>query len=131
MRPSRRALTVWLAIYLVTLSGAIWGTFAARDWVINRVGDEQSAADWETWKQQAAAENEREDAPVIRRLSDGPDSHEPPSLVLMRDNFPTILGFGLLLGTLLFAFFAFVVHGMLFTPAPKIDAPSDDDQPRA
>jgi hypothetical protein len=49
----------------------------------------------------------------------------------MRDHFAKIVGFGLLIGTLLFAFGAFVVHGMLFSPSPKIDEPTDDDRPRA
>jgi hypothetical protein len=130
MSPSRNAIIVWLVIYLVALSGAIWGAFAARGWVVDRVGNAESAADWESWKEEAAADNQREDATVSRRLSDGPESHEPPSLVLMRDHFPTIVGFGLLIGTLLFAFFAFVVHGMLFVPGPKIAEPTEDDRPR-
>ena len=130
MRPSSYALFVWFVIYVVTLSGAIWGAFAARSWVADRVGSEQSAADWESWKQEAAAENEREGAPVQRRLPEGPLSREPPSLVLLRDHFVTVVGFGILIGTLLFAFTAYVLHGVLFTPALTIDEPSDDDSPR-
>ena len=37
----------------------------------------------------------------------------------------------LLIGTLLFAFTAFVVHGMLFAPAARIDEPTDEDRPKA
>ena len=126
MRPSRNALFVWFCIYVVVLGSAIWGAFAARSWVTDRVGDEQSAADWEVWKTEAAAENEREEAAVQRRLPSGPQSHEPPSLVLLRDHFATVVGFGILIGTMLFAFTAYLLHGMLFAPAPQIDTPDDD-----
>ncbi|MCA9102028.1 MAG: hypothetical protein KDA63_12785 [Planctomycetales bacterium] len=129
MQPTRKALLVWLSIYVALALAGCWGAFTARQWVIDRVDNDKGAADWEAWKQDVTQTNERAGTQV-RRLPEGQESGEPPSLVLMRDHFAAVLGFGVLIGTLLFAFSAYFLHGALFAPGPPIDAPGEDDRPR-
>ena len=63
-------------------------------------------AEWGQWRE--AVKNQPEDSPVKRRV---PKSHEPPTLVLMRDYFAMCLGAGLIFGSVLFYVMMVMIRG--------------------
>jgi flagellar biosynthesis/type III secretory pathway M-ring protein FliF/YscJ len=92
---------LWLAGWLATLAVTFWLLWAVRQNVIAELSRPEAQADWQRWKEDETARQQRDDAPVRRRA---PKSDEPPALVLMRDSFPAIAGVALSVVTICYGF---------------------------
>ena len=73
--------------YILLFAVYVWGMFLTRQNVISQLSTEQSQADWNTWRAEAAQQDGTH-GPVQRVA---PKSPEPPLLILMRDYFPTCI----------------------------------------
>jgi hypothetical protein len=102
----------WSAfLYAALTAGVVWALTTARHWALAELATPQSTADWETWRADVRAEQDRP-TPVRRAV---PKSSEPPALVLMRDYFGVSLTGAILFSSVLFWICAWLLHGMLTT----------------
>jgi hypothetical protein len=111
-----------LACYLVFVTGMAGGLFYARSRVLGGLDSAASQDAWQEWRQEA----ERQSAgggPVVRRP---PTATEAPTVLLLRDHFGTCLTLTLLISTVLFATFAFMIRGVMF--GPKLQLHHDAEQ---
>ena len=126
MRAVSVANIVILSLYFALVMALCYGMVVARRNV--RAATDRSAgqAQWEAWRQ-AAAEQDQGQGPVWRRT---PESHEPPTLRLLRDYFATSLIVLVVLTSALYFAFAWMVRGMLLAPSFKPDLAEDSIQRR-
>lgn len=106
---------LWGLGYAALLAAIVWWLFSARRWAQAELTKPESAAAWETWREDVRANQERP-APVQRRV---PKSAEPPALVLTRDYFGVILGGALFFSSLLYWVVAWFVTSAL---SPRQDS---------
>jgi len=107
-----------IVAYLATMGIAAWLLWSARESMLDRLDEPEQRAHWEDWKRQEEARAIEGKAPVERRP---PASAEPPTLVLLRDHFPAVVTACLAAGTVLFAFLAFVIRGVMKgAPSPQL-----------
>jgi hypothetical protein len=112
-----RGNLIWLVCYLATMAAVVWGLFVARQRTLAAYSGPAGLAAWREW-QQAAEERSRDPtAPVQRRA---PASGEPPALLMMRDNFPAILGGAIVTGSFLYGFLMLTIRGVMRRPAPRL-----------
>jgi hypothetical protein len=116
-----RGTLLWIVAYVATMAVTVWLLWWARSSVLAALDDPAQRAQWQQWKQQEEIRMTEGTSPVERRP---PVSEEPPSLVLMRDSFAAVVSTCLILGTVLFAFLALFVRGVISgrPPAPPNDA---------
>lgn len=100
-----------LVAYVICVALVVLGLTRARDAVVETFGNETALTEWQKWRT-VAGESE---GPVERRE---PKSDLPPAYVLMRDHFNACLGFSLLMTTVLFAAFVFMIRGAFFYEEP-------------
>lgn len=94
--------------------------------VVDDLSRPEKIAQWRAWR----AETERQapsSGPVRRRAAKG---DEPPALVLLRDHFGAIAVTSVLMGSFLFGFLAFIIHGLVRgrgmpRPAHRGDVPGE------
>ena len=98
-------------VYLACVTLVVFGLTRARDSVVETFGTEDARTEWQDWRT-AAGEGI---GPVER---DEPQSDLPPAYVLMRDHFNACLGFSVLMTTVLFAAFVFMIRGAFFYEIP-------------
>ncbi|HEX7448912.1 MAG TPA: hypothetical protein VF306_15265 [Pirellulales bacterium] len=99
----------WLAGWLVVMTAIVASLWLVRGRVVDDLSRPEKIAQWRAWR----AETERQDpsaGPVRRRTAQG---DEPPALVLLRDHFGAIAATTVLMGSFLFAFLAFIIHGLV------------------
>ena len=101
-----------LIVYLLMVVGIIYGMVVARRRTLDEFGSVAAQQQWETWRNQATEESDRE-GPVQRRPS---SSAEPPALVLMRDYFGVCLAFALAMSSMLYGALALMVVGAVAKP---------------
>src|SRR5687767_5136486 len=106
-----RFSTIWLAAYVIVMSGVAAGIFYGRHQAFQTYGSENAHSAWTAWREDVKAA--QTEGPVRRRI---PKSTEPPALVLMRDYFATCLIASLLLTTILFLTFMIFIRGALTSP---------------
>jgi hypothetical protein len=99
---------IWLLAYLATIGLLTWGLFTARHWALESYDTQQSRAEWEAWRRQTQQLADSP-GPVARRPA---KSVEPPTIVLLRDYFAACLTLLLLLSSVLFATFVFMIRGV-------------------
>jgi hypothetical protein len=97
----------WLVTYVVILCGIAFFTIHLRDTILT--DNAETANSWEQWRQ-AEIQREGEPGPIQRAP---PKSHEPPMVVLMRDNFGVILGASIIFPGIIIGFLIIVVRGVL------------------
>jgi hypothetical protein len=105
---------IWLVAYLATMALIVWLVFHVRTQAMLHLDTPEARAEWEHWRQ-AAAEQAAE-GPVKRHV---PSTHEPPSLILLRDYFGVMLGSAIVFGSLLFAILMIAVRGVFRRPLPR------------
>jgi hypothetical protein len=121
-----RSLLLWLAAYAVTMALAVWLLWSARASVLAQLDDPEQRAQWQEWKEREESRALEKTSPVERRP---PASNEPPTLVLMRDHFAAAVATCIAAGTVLFAFFAFVIVGVMSGRAASSLAQPSPAQP--
>jgi hypothetical protein len=109
---------LWLVGYVALVVAVVWWVFAARDWAQAELTKPESAAAWETWREDVAADQNRP-VPVQRRV---PKSVEPPALVLTRDYFGVSMFGAVFFTSLLYWVIAWFVTGIL---SSRQDAAAD------
>jgi hypothetical protein len=105
----RRSDLAWLAAYLLALTLVVAGALYARARAIAVYGTPAAQAEWDAWRAEAS-KLAAGPGPVKRRP---PKRLQPPALMLARDYFGVCLMAALVLTTVLFGTFAFLVRGML------------------
>jgi len=107
MSPRRSILVGYFLAYVVIVGAAVWGICAARAAIVAQFGTPEARRDWQAWK----AETERLSRahPALERRP--VTSDEPPSLVLMRDHFGTILAGGVTIVSFVVAFLLLALDG--------------------
>ncbi len=100
------ALVICLVVYFGGAVGIVFVVANARVDAIENLSAPEEQAHWQEWKAEAA----REGGPVARRP---PKSDEPPTLVLLRDHYPVMVGASLVFYTFLFALAVFLGRGMM------------------
>jgi hypothetical protein len=95
----------WLLAYLTVMVLVTAGLVYGRRQALATYGTEQAQTEWNAWRTDAQGAG-----PVKRRE---PKSLQPPALVLMRDHFAACLALALLLSTVLFGTFMFLIRGTL------------------
>jgi hypothetical protein len=104
-----RGIALWLVAYLVTLFVVASAVVRGRAVALATYGTPEAQAQWNTWREDTKKMAEQPGV-VKRREAQSP---EPPALVLMRDHFTVCLSLALLLTTVLFATFMFLIRGAL------------------
>ena len=121
-RTPRRFLLAMAILYPIVIASVGLGLWRARAVVIEEYNDPEVLAGWKKWQ----VETERQ---AMR--PEGPERHvvggEPPGLVMMRDKFPYVVLGTVLTVSFLFAFFAFVIYGMLPGKDGAAAGPLPDD----
>ena len=112
------------ACYLILLLVIASSLFSARRWALAELATREALGDWETWRQDVREQAQA--APVHRRV---PSSTEPPMLVLLRDHFAVMMSGAILFSSVLFWITAWLMAGMLTTPAIAAD-PTRNAGPR-
>lgn len=120
----RRLDLFWVVGYLALLAGVSYGLFWGKNWATREFGTSELKADWERWRQDVASQEDSQQ-PVKRRV---PKSVEPPALVLMRDYFGICFVGSILLSSVLYGAFVFMLRGALLSPGPNI-AGKDEGPP--
>lgn len=106
-----------VAVYVLLMAATSVAMFAARAHAVRSFGTAEAQEDWEQWREETRRQ-EGADSPVARRI---PKAAEPPTLVLLRDYFATCLVGALVLTSLLYWAFAFLVRGALCGPSFQIN----------
>jgi hypothetical protein len=104
----RKRNLLWLAAYLIVLTGVIVGMLKLRNITLRTMDTPEARAQWQAWRN--APPNQRTDLPVRRRP---PSSDEPPALILMRDYFGVMMTAAIVFSSLLFAAISFSARGAL------------------
>jgi hypothetical protein len=127
MKRLARSTVLWVIAYVATMSVGVWLLWSARASALAQLDDPQQRAQWQEWKQREESRVQEKTSPVERRP---PTSEEPPSLVLLRDHFVAVVATCLATGTALFAFLAFVVHGIIagWSSPPPSEPAEETDQ---
>jgi Ca2+/Na+ antiporter len=107
---ARRAISVILGGWIVTLAIIVGGMLLVRDRTLAAMSTPEAQAEWDAWRESEV--NMRDDLPVKRRP---PKSVEPPALVLMRDHFPVLMSAAVVFGSLLYGALAFALRGSMQT----------------
>lgn len=107
---------LWVVVYAVLMLGITAALWYARTAALASFSAAQSQGDWEEWRE-AVREGETNAGTVQRKV---PKSAEPPTLVLLRDHFGGCLATLLVFSSLLYAALAFMIRGVLLSPAPKL-----------
>lgn len=106
------------ACYAAFLAGIVVACFYVRRATLETLDTPQAHAEWDEWRSAVPTLNET--GPVRRKV---PKSAEPPALVLMRDRFGTVLGAGVVFGSLLYWALAWPLRGVLVSkeasPSPS------------
>jgi hypothetical protein len=103
----RSSIWPWLIAYVAILCGIAMFTTHMRDAILS--GDTDSARSWEQWRQ-AEVQREAKIGPIQRAP---PKSHEPPMVVLMRDNFGVILAASIVFPGIIIGFLMIVLRGVV------------------
>lgn len=112
---------LWVVGYAAVLYAVIAGMFYGRSWARELFSSNAAQADWDRWRDDVANQSVA-DSPVTRRV---PKSQEPPALVLMRDYFGVCFVGAILLSSVLYAAFVFMLRGAIQSPGPVIAGPDD------
>ena len=118
-----RGTALWLVAYLVTLFVVAGAVVRGRAVALATYGTPDAQSQWDTWREDTKKMAEQPGV-VKRREAKSP---EPPALVLMRDHFAVCLSLALLLTTVLFVTFMFLIRGALSTPTPNSRFPTPRD----
>jgi len=106
MASSRRSTGwIWLAVYLALLAGIAAGTVFAHNKLIVELSSPEERASWMTWR--AEADKQADTHSPVPRVS------EPPMLEMLRDHFPLILAFTLLIPGVLLGFLMLALRGVI------------------
>jgi len=103
----RWSVLVWAAAYLAFVIALFVSLLRAREWAIQELSSPEAQQQWQAWRDEELRRAQAQDGPVRRRP---PSSAEPPLLVLLRDSFVGIVAGCLAIGSMLFAFLAFIVQ---------------------
>lgn len=126
-----RSYTRWAIVilaYLATLGGVMGLVFYTKARALSAFATPAAQQQWNEWRE--AADRQTDQGPVRRRP---PKSAEPPSLVLLRDHFLTVLVASLVFTTALYATLVLLVRGALTrsnTRLPGSGAASCDEGAR-
>lgn len=113
---------IWLAVYLLLLGGGTWGLIATRSWAIRTMDSAAAQKKWQQWSKEAERQSEGT-GPVSRRKI---EHASPPTLLILRDHFTTCLVTVLLLGSVLFVSFMFMLRGAFSSSySPRVEAEED------
>jgi len=113
-RRSALGLSILVAGYAALMAVIVFSMLSARRWALAELSTPASVAQWEAWR--SDVREQQGSSPVSRRV---PKSNEPPRLVLMRDHFTVMMVGAILFSTVLYWIIAWLVAGMLRTPASK------------
>jgi hypothetical protein len=102
----------WLVAYLLLMAAIVLALWQTRRSVLSGLDDEAGREQWREWKRQEQARALAKKSPVERRP---PTTDEPPAVILLRDHFAAIVAGCLAAGTVLFAFLAIAIRGVLST----------------
>lgn len=108
----------WLVMYLAMVTALLAAMLKVRSQVLAEFATDEARANWQTWVEEAKAQNEGKGS-VTRRV---PSSVEPPGLVLMRDHFWVCFGGLLVFSSGLFVTLALIVRGIFRSPSPEISS---------
>jgi len=95
------ARILWAMAYLATMFAVAASLVRARQWSQRYLARPEAVTQWRQWQSTADNLDGQPRHPVQRRR---PVSDEPPTLVVLRDSFPAVLGVSLLIATVLFGF---------------------------
>jgi hypothetical protein len=107
----------WLLTYLAVMVLVTAGLAYGRQQALATYGTNQAQTEWDTWR--ADAKDMAVGAGPVKRRE--PKSLEPPALVLMRDYFVACLALALLLSTVLFGTFMFLILGTMGASGQFVD----------
>jgi hypothetical protein len=110
-----RSIGWWVAGYALLIAAAGWSVFAAKRWALAELSTPASTADWEAWREDIRAQQDRP-TPIRRRV---PKSAEPPALVLTRDYFAVVMAAAVIFSSLIYWIMAWLVMGALAVPQRK------------
>jgi|GEM_PF-2301835 hypothetical protein len=110
----------WLLAYLTVMVLVAAGLAYGRHQALATYGTEQAQTEWDAWRTDAT--NMAQGAGPVKRRE--PKSLQPPALVLMRDHFAACLVLALLLSTVLFGTFMFMLRGALQSRSLTLSATS-------
>lgn len=100
----------------MVLVGAVLGAmYYLRQSSMAELSSSRSISEWQSWRDDVR-QQQSNGGPVTRRI---PKSDEPPALVLMRDYFMVLLVGAILFSSVLYWVFAWLLTGMLSTPANR------------
>ncbi|HEX5444882.1 MAG TPA: hypothetical protein VFW87_13680 [Pirellulales bacterium] len=112
----------WFAAWLAVVAAIVVSLWLVRRRVVDDLSRPEKIAQWQAWR----AETERQDpasGPVRRKAARG---DEPPALVLLRDHFGAIVATSVLMGSFLFGFLAFIIHGIARSRATGRPSPRSE-----
>lgn len=98
----------WFVGYGIVIFAVVFLLNDYRSKAIANYGTTDAQQDWQEWRESAEQAGQQG---WVKRSK--PKSIEPPSLVLMRDHFPSIVGISTLLTTCLYIWFMVCVRGVL------------------
>jgi hypothetical protein len=99
----------WTAAYIALAAIVVVGMFRWRRAVLAELSTPESLAAWREWREDVSQKNSSL-GPIERKV---PKSEEPPTLVLMRDNFAVSLVGAVFFSSLLYWIIAWFVTGAL------------------
>lgn len=103
-----RANLCWLVAYAAAMTVLVTALTVARRRIVAKLDTPEARQQWQVWKEHTLRQQKESGGAVQRRPI---RSDEPPALILLRDRFPAIVASSVLIGSFLFAFFAFVARG--------------------
>ena len=109
MSKLKSAGVLWLIGYLASMAIIVWLLWETRSNVLSNLNTEEQRQSWRDWTAASKSLSESNTAPVERRAAHG---DEAPDIVLLRDYFGAIVATCLAIGTVLFVFIGFVLHGI-------------------
>ena len=103
-----RVTVAWIVAWLTLIALVVAVMCQLRSHLVASLDTPEARADWDAWRK--AADEQSHTGPVRRAKTQSP---EPPTLVLLRDYFGTMLAAALVFSSLLFATAMIAVRGAL------------------
>ena len=115
---------LWLIGYLAWMALIVWLLWEIRSHVLSNLDTPEQRQNWRDWTADSKRLAESKTSPIERRAAHG---DEAPNIVLLRYHFGAILTICLAVGTVLFVFLGFALHGIFAARKPVGIADVDEN----